>query len=64
MLRGAAPTSERTLDWRVELPVAPGAIAVGRFAATLGLDRTQEFRLQTIERWGRGLEPRAPDRGR
>ena len=41
----------------MELPVAPGAISVGRFAATLGLDRTQEYHLQTIERWGRELEP-------
>lgn len=40
----------RELDWRVELPVAPGAHAVGRLASSLGLDMTPEYRLQHIER--------------
>lgn len=60
MLRGAAPTSKRTLDWRAELSVAPGANAVGRRASALGLRVTQEFELEKIERWGRDVDPRQP----
>lgn len=57
LLRGPAPSRERALDWRVELPVAPNANSVGRLASTLGVDRTQEYILWSIQRWGRALEP-------
>lgn len=55
LLRGTAGTSTRSQDWRVELPVAPNAISVGRVAASLGLDATQEYTLETIRRSGRDL---------
>ncbi len=41
---------ENDLDWRVELPVAPGAIGIGRRAAELGIASTQQYELLSIRR--------------
>ena len=38
------------LDWRVEMPVAAGAIGIGRVAEDLGIATTQEYRLLGIHR--------------
>ena len=38
--------------WRVEVPIASGAIATGRRAADMGIERTQEYRLRAIMRHG------------
>ncbi len=38
------------LDWRVELPVAPDAIGIGRRATDLGIASTQQYRLVAIHR--------------
>ena len=38
--------------WRVEVPIASGAIATGRRAADIGIERTQEYRLRAIMRHG------------
>jgi di/tricarboxylate transporter len=60
LLRGASPVSEGTLDWRVEIPVAAGANALGRMPASLGLETTQDYRLEAIQRWGEDLDPSEP----
>lgn len=60
MLGGSAPVSEKVLDWRVEIPVGAGANALGRLPSTLGLDVTQEYRLEEIQRWGKALDPGQP----
>ena len=40
------------LSWRVEVPIASGAIAIGRRAAEIGIERTRDYRLQAIMRHG------------
>lgn len=60
MLGGSMPVVDKSLDWRVEIPVAPGANALGRNASTLGFDSTQDYRLVEIERWGNVLDPGLP----
>ena len=48
------------LDWRVEMPVAAGAIGIGRVAEDLGIATTQEYRLLGIHRGNDQLEPDTP----
>lgn len=55
MLRAAPQREKAELSWRVEIPVSTGANAVGRVAAGLGIDKTSEFRLIGIQRWGRSV---------
>ena len=63
LLRGSASRPAATQDWRVEMPVAAGANAVGRRAAELGLEVTQEYTLLQINRGDRGLDPTRPIEG-
>ena len=52
MLRGEGDKEPGLQPWRVEVRVASGAIATGRRAADIGIERTQEYRLQAIMRHG------------
>ncbi len=52
MLRGEGDWEPGLQPWRVEVPIASGAIATGRRAADIGIERTQEYRLQAIMRHG------------
>lgn len=58
---GGTSTSERPPRlWRVEIPVAASANALGRRAADLGVARTRDYRLVGIERWGVVIGPESP----
>jgi di/tricarboxylate transporter len=57
LLRGEAPVSATTLEWRVEIPVGEKANALGRLPSALGVDTTQEYSLAAIQRWGQDLDP-------
>jgi di/tricarboxylate transporter len=52
LLRGEGDKEPGLQPWRVEVPIASGAIATGRRAADMGIERTQEYRLQAIMRHG------------
>jgi di/tricarboxylate transporter len=52
MLRGEGDEEPGLQPWRVEVPIASGAIATGRRAADMGIERTQEYRLRAIMRHG------------
>ena len=50
MLRGEAPVVPAAMPWRVEVPIAAGAISIGKRPADIGIERTQEYALDTIVR--------------
>jgi di/tricarboxylate transporter len=50
MLSGEAPVVPAAMHWRVELPIASGAISVGKRPADIGIERTQEYALDAIVR--------------
>jgi di/tricarboxylate transporter len=50
LLRGEGGKEPGLQPWRVEVPIASGAIATGRRAVDMGIERTQEYRLQAIMR--------------
>ena len=50
MLSGEAPAVPAAMHWRVELPIAAGAISVGKRPADIGIERTQEYALDAIVR--------------
>src|SRR5215468_3920100 len=50
MLSGEAPVVPAAMHWRVELPIAAGAISVGKRPADIGIERTQEYALDAIVR--------------
>lgn len=50
MLPGEAPVAAADMHWRVEVPVSAGAISIGRRPADIGIERTQDFVLDAIER--------------
>lgn len=52
LLRGEGDEEPGLQPWRVEVPIASGAIATGRRAADMGIERTQEYRLRAIMRHG------------
>lgn len=52
LLRGETGGESRLQSWRVELPIASGAIAIGQRAVGIGIERTQEYVLQAIMRHG------------
>lgn len=56
MLRGTAGAEEPDLSWRAEIPVTPGANAVGRTAAAVGIHTTAEYELLGIRRQGHRIE--------
>jgi di/tricarboxylate transporter len=57
MLKGETATDAPPKAWRVEIPVSGAANAVGRTARTLGIAKTQDYRLMSIERWGKEVDP-------
>ncbi len=57
VLGGATTTEKPPKLWRVEIPVAASANALGRRAGDLGVERTQDYRLVGIERWGEIVDP-------
>jgi hypothetical protein len=52
LLRADTGGERRLQPWRAEVPIASGAIAIGRRAADIGIERTQEYVLQAIMRHG------------
>jgi di/tricarboxylate transporter len=56
-LSGAVDTAAASKDWRVEIPVTAPARAHDRRAAALGIDKTQEYELVGIQRWGTMIAP-------
>jgi di/tricarboxylate transporter len=50
MLSGDAPGVPAVMHWRVEIPIAREAISIGKCAADLGVERTQEYVLDAIVR--------------
>jgi di/tricarboxylate transporter len=56
LLRQREAGGEQVLrPWRVEVPIASGAIAIGRRAADIGIERTRDYLLQAIMRHGESL---------
>lgn len=60
MLRGKRKAVAQNKDWRVEIPVSARALALGRLPADMGMDQTQDYSLESIQRWDDHLEPTAP----
>jgi di/tricarboxylate transporter len=50
MLSGEVPVAPAVMHWRVEVPIAPGAISIGKRPADIGIERTQEYELDAIVR--------------
>ena len=48
------------MEWRAEITVDDGANGIGRTAATLGIEHTQEFDLLGVRRDGHMLPPDTP----
>ncbi len=63
LLRGEPAATTTRMRWRVEIPVSSRAIAQGRVAADLGIAATQQFELQSVERWGERLDVTTPIEG-
>lgn len=57
MLRGTTDLPPAPQPWRVEVPISPGAISVGRRAGSIGVERTQDFALQQVIRDEAPLPP-------
>jgi len=60
LLTGRVPTITPVRDWRMEVEVASNANAIGRLLTDLGVERTQEYQIESIERRGRRLQPSEP----
>jgi di/tricarboxylate transporter len=50
MLSGEAPVVTAAMHWRVEVPIAAGAISIGHRPAEIGIERTEEYVLEAIVR--------------
>jgi di/tricarboxylate transporter len=50
MLSGDRPVVPAVMPWRVEVPIAAGAISIGKRPADIGIERTQEYVLDAIVR--------------
>lgn len=50
MLLGEAPVAPAGMHWRVEVPIAAGAISIGKRPTDIGIERTQEYVLDAIVR--------------
>lgn len=50
LLPGEPAVVPAALHWRVEVPIAAGAISIGRRPADIGIERTQEYVLDAIVR--------------
>jgi di/tricarboxylate transporter len=64
LLRGESTAKATRKDWRVEIPVSSHAIALGRMPGDIGVAQTEDYHLESIERWGEPLTPTtaiAPD---
>jgi len=55
LLHGEAGVEQVQRPWRVEIPIASRAIAIGRRAADIGIERTRDYVLQEIVRRGERL---------
>jgi hypothetical protein len=56
------PAARQLQPWRVEVPIASGAIATGRRAAGIGIERTQEYVLRRSCGTASRCRPRLPSR--
>jgi di/tricarboxylate transporter len=59
LLRGGVGVEQVPRPWRVEIPIASGAIAIGRRPADIGIERTQDYLLQEVMRHGEPLSASA-----
>ncbi len=57
MFKAGDAAEPATKRWRAEIKVADGANAIGRTAATLGIESTQEFQLIAVHRHHDDLSP-------
>lgn len=57
MFKAGDAAEPATKRWRAEIKVADGANAIGRTAATLGIESTQEFQLVAVHRHHDDLSP-------
>ena len=57
---GRVPLATPVPDWRMEIEVATNANLVGRRLSDLGVERTQEYEIESIERRGVLLPPSEP----
>src|SRR5215831_10454570 len=57
MLRGQGYAEATLKEWRVEIPIAPSALARNRLASELGIAETQEYVLRGIQRSGEMISP-------
>lgn len=60
LLRGDPADTTTRMRWRVEIPVSSRANARDHVAADLGIATTQQFALQSVERWGERLDVTTP----
>jgi len=58
MLRGEGKVETTLKEWRVEIPIAPSALARNHLASDLGIAETQEYVLSGIRRSGEMVSPR------
>jgi di/tricarboxylate transporter len=57
LLRAPIATTEVVLDWRVEIPVSPRAVVIGRSADQVSLARARDYELVSVRRDGEYLAP-------
>ncbi|MGV1037208.1 MAG: SLC13 family permease [Candidatus Nanopelagicales bacterium] len=57
MFKAGETVEPATKRWRAEIKVADGANAIGRSAATLGIESTQEYELIAVRRHHEDLSP-------
>jgi di/tricarboxylate transporter len=50
LLSGDVPDTPAVMRWRVEVPIAAGAISIGKSPVEIGIDRTREYVLDAIVR--------------
>ncbi len=60
MFTAGETVGTKAKNWRTEIKVAPGANAIGRTAAAIGVESTQEFELMGVRRSGVVLERTTP----
>jgi di/tricarboxylate transporter len=58
MLRGERRAETTLKEWRMEIPIAPSALACNRLASELGIAETQDYVLSGIQRSGEVVSPR------
>lgn len=63
LLRAPITTTDVELDWRVEIPVAPKAVVIGRTAEQVALAHARDYELANVRRDGTYLDPDVPIEG-